>query len=249
MTTGSRPTRRRRGGLALFLAAGIALPVWPGAAISAERESLVHAVRFTDYQQGPIDEWLRRKGFQFEQDAKRRSHIDFKVGPNGFIVEAKRRAFGLLADETVNVPEFTHIEIDWGVTKHPQGASYEQGLRNESLMVIIFMGDERQKSGSMFIPDSPYFIGLFLCSGGDRTNRPYVGSYFKKGGRYVCADKPPPGRMVTSRFNLIEGYRAYFDKERDDNPGVSGLALTVDTQKAKGDGTSSAFIREIRFLR
>ena len=55
-------------------------------------------------------------------------------------------------------------------------------MRNEALMVIIFMGDERLTSGSLFIPNSPYFIGLNLCHGDDRVNQPYVGSYFKKGG-------------------------------------------------------------------
>ena len=55
--------------------------------------------------------------------------------------------------------------------------------------------------------------------------------------------------MVTSRFNLLEAYRTYFDKERDDDPAVSGIALALDTKKADDDGRSSAFIREIRFFR
>ncbi len=55
--------------------------------------------------------------------------------------------------------------------------------------------------------------------------------------------------MVTSRFDLLEAYRAYFDKERDDDPAVSGLALALDTKKAADGGKSSAFIREIRFFR
>ena len=206
-------------------------------------------MRFTDYAQGSIDDWLQGKGFRFEQDAKRRDRIDLDVGTNGLVLEAKRRAFGIMPNESVNVPTFTHIEIDWGVNKFPSGASYEQGIRNEALMVIVFMGDERQSSGSMFIPDSPYFVGLFLCHGDDKTNHPYVGSYFKKGGRYVCIDRPADGQLVTSRFDLLEAYRSYFDKERDDDPAVSGLALALDTKKAADGGTSSAFIREIRFFR
>jgi len=162
------------------------------------------------------------------------------------VLEAKRRAFGIMPNESVNVPTFTHIEIDWGVNKFPTGASYEQGVRNEALTVIVFMGDERQPSGSMFIPESPYFVGLFLCHGDDKMNHPYVGSYFKKSGRYVCTDRPTEGEI--SRFNLLEAYRAYFDKEQDDDPAVSGLALALDTKKADDGGRSSAFIREIRFF-
>ena len=226
-----------------LLSAGIAV-----ARVSAADRKLVHVVRFTDYAQGSIDDWLQGKGFRFEQDAKRRDRIDLDVGTNGLVLEAKRRAFGIMLNESVNVPTFTHIEIDWGVNKFPSGASYEQGIRNEALMVIVFMGDERQSSGSMFIPDSPYFVGLFLCHGDDKTNHPYVGSYFKKGGRYVCIDRPADGQLVTSRFDLLEAYRSYFDKERDDDPAVSGLALALDTKKAADGGTSSAFLREMRFF-
>ena len=165
------------------------------------------------------------------------------------MLDARRGAFGFMPNESVNVPTFSHVEIDWGVNKFPSGASYEQGIRNEALMVVVFMGDERQPSGSMFIPDSPYFIALFPCHGDDKLNHPYVGSYFKKGGRYICVDRPPEGKMVTSRFDLLEAYRAFFDKERDDDPAISGLALALDTKKSDDDGRSSAFIREIRFFR
>ncbi len=219
----------------------------PSAPIPAADGKLVHIVRFTDYKQDSIDDWLLGKGFKFRHDADRRDLIDFDIIPNGLLLEAKRSAFGLMPNESVNVPNFTFIEIDWGVNKHPSGTSYERGVRNEAIMVIVFMGDERQSSGSMFIPNSPYFVGLFLCAGDDKKNHPYVGSYFKKGGRYVCTDRPSKGKMVTSRFNLLEAYRTYFDKERDDDPGVSGLALALYTQKADDVGKSSAFIREIRF--
>ena len=154
-----------------------------------------------------------------------------------------------MPNESVNVPDFTYVEIDWGVDKFPEGASYEQGVRNEAIMVVIFMGDERHPSGSLFIPDSPYFVALFLCHGDDKINYPYVGRYFKKGGRHVCGDRPTEGQLVTTRFDLLEAYRTYFDKERDDDPAISGLALALDTKKAGDGGRTSAFIREIRFYR
>ena len=216
---------------------------------SAADEKLVHLVRFTDYKEGSIADWLQGKGFEFQQDAKRRDRIDLDVGPTGLVLESKRRALGFMPNESVNVPEFTFVEIDWGVNKFPSGASYEQGVRNEALMVAVFMGDERQSSGSMFIPDSPYFIALFLCNGDDKLRHPYIGSYFKKGGRYVCLGRPKEGQIVTSRFDLLAAYRTYFDKESDDDPAVSGLALALDTKKADDGGKSSAFIREIQFYR
>jgi hypothetical protein len=230
------------GSLFVILAALSAAPP-----VRANEAKLVHVVRFTDYELGPVEDWLQGKGFQFKEDMRRRDHIDLDVAEKGLVLEAKRRAFGFMPNESVNVPEFTFVEIDWGVNKFPVGASYEQGVRNEALMVFMFMGDERQPSGSFFIPDSPYFVALFLCHGDDRVNHPYVGSYFKKSGRYVCTAPPAEGQLVTTRFDLLEAYRTYFDKERDDDPAISGLALALDTMKAGDGARSSAFIREIRF--
>ncbi len=229
--------------IAILIAVLIAAPVW------ASEGKLVHVVRFADYELGPVEDWLQSKGFQFKQDARRRDRIDLDVGEKGLVLEAKRRAFGFMTNESVNVPEFTYVEIDWGVNKFPEGASWEQGVRNEALMVLMFMGDERQPSGSLFIPDSPYFVGLFLCHGDDKLNHPYLGSYFKKGGRYICSARPAEGQLVTTRFDLLEAYRTYFDEEMDDDPAISGLALGLDTKKAEGPGKASAFIREIRFYR
>jgi hypothetical protein len=240
---GEASTLRIVGFLFAIIATLWTAPVWAG------EGKLVHTLRFTDYESGPVEDWLQTKGFQFKQDARRRDRIDLNVGERGLSIEAKRPAFGIMMNESVNVPEFTDIEIEWGVDKFPKGASYEQGVRNEALMVYLFMGDERRPSGSMFIPDSPYFIALFLCHGDDRTGHPYLGTYFKKSGRYVCGDRPAKGELVTTRFDLLEAYRTYFDKERDDDPAISGLALALDTKKAGASGLSSAFIREIRFYR
>ena len=229
----------------IVLLAALLLPV----PVLANESKLVHLVQFDDYESGAVEDWLLSKGFQFNEDARYRNRIDLDVREKGLALEAKRRAFGVMPNESVNIPEFTYVEIDWGVNKFPEGASYEQGVRNEAIMVFIFMGDERQTSGSLFIPDSPYFIALFLCHGDDRINHPYEGAYFKKGGRYVCGEQPAGGQLVTTRFDLLEAYRSYFDKERDDDPAISGIALGLDTKKAGDGGRSSAFIHEIRFYR
>lgn len=225
----------------LVFALPLSAPAQPG--------KLVQTITFTDYEEGSIEDWLAIKGFALEQDAKRRNRIDFDVTEQGLVLDTKRKSLGIMPNETVNLHEFSFIEVDWGVDKQPAGASYEQKVRNEAIMLFVFMGDERQPSGSMFIPDSPYFVGLFLCSGDDRKDHPYVGAYFKKGGRYVCVDKPDAGELVTSRFDLMRAYRDYFDKEEDDDPGISGIALGLDTKKASDDGSARAFIREIRLYR
>jgi hypothetical protein len=227
--------------LAVMLFCLIAIPA------AADSTKPIHVIQFSDYQEGSEEDWLLGKGFKFEQDARRRDRIDLEVGEGRLLIEAKRAAFGFMPNETVNVPAFNYVEIDWGVDQFPEGASYEQGVRNEALMVVFFLGDERQPSGALYIPDSPYFIALFLCHGDDRVDHPYMGAYYKKSGRYVCSERPAAGEMVTTSFNLMEAYRSYFDKEGDDDPAISGIALALDTKKAAGGGRASAFIREIRF--
>ncbi len=124
------------GSVFLILAALLAAaPAW------ATEGKLVHVVRFTDYELGPVEDWLQGKGFQFKEDARRRDHIDLDVGKKGLVLEAKRRAFGIMPNESVNVPEFTYVEIDWGVNDFPEGASYEQGVRNEAIMVYMSTPD------------------------------------------------------------------------------------------------------------
>jgi len=217
--------------------------ITPQLATAAE---LADTIRFTDYEIGSVENWLINKGFVAKEDASRRDRIDLDVSDKGLVIEAKRKTFGLLLNESIDAPVFNFVEIEWGVSVFPPGASYEQGVRNEAIMVYFFMGDERLSSGSLLIPDSPYFIGLFICHDDDRKNHPYIGKYFTKGGRYVCVDQPKAGELVTTRFNLLAAYRSYFDKEKDDDPAISGIAISVDTSKASNEGYSSAFVREIR---
>ena len=202
---------------------------------------------FTDYAGGSTKDWLRKKGFKFKRDANKRDRLDIDVDDHGLVLEAKAPALGLLMNESVDVATFSDIEIDWGVLRYPDGASYENAVNNEAVMIYVFMGDERFSSGSFLIPDSPYFIGLYLCRD-DRVNHPYVGRYFKKGGRYVCVGQPEPGQQITSKFDLLSAYRAYFDKEGDDDPAISGIAIAVDTTKSGDGGKSLAFIARIQVL-
>lgn len=240
-------------------AAGLRWAVWPMlAALSAlafgtqpaaadTTERIVQEIDFSDYADGPVEDWLQAKGFVFEEDAKRRDRVDLNVDGYGLVIENKRQALGLIMNESINAPAFKHIEIEWGVNRFPEGASYERKVNNEAIMVYVFLGDERVSSGSWLVPDSPYFIGLFLCKD-DKVGEPYIGRYFQKGGRYVCLDQPEPGAVVTSRFDLIAAYRTYFDKEADDDPVISGMAISADTGKSGAGGNSEGFVRRVTLI-
>lgn len=205
----------------------------------------IYAVDFTDYHSGPIRAWLQAKGFAFERDAKDAAAIAFRAGAQGLEVAALKQAQGLLVNKAIGANPYSAVEIEWGVERHPPGASYENKVNNEAIMVHVFFGSEKKASGSMFAPDIPYFIGFFLCNG-DRIGHPYEGRYYQEGGRYVCLAAPQPGQTVVSRFNLKEGVRAIFGNKAAES--VTGYSIQVDTSSAAGDGKSSAFIKRIRFV-
>lgn len=202
-------------------------------------------IDFTDYQDGSVEKWLQEKGFQFERDARDRKKLDLEVGEEGLILDVKKPMLGLIVNEGVDLEEFTSIRIEWGVTDYPEGASYEEGIRNEALMVIVFFGYDKISSGNFLIPNAPYFIGFFL--GREETvGKGYVGSYFKKSGRYVCLGNPKEGETVISEYNLVEAFKRNYEK--DEVPLISGVALTMDTSQAKNQGQAKAFIKSVVFL-
>ena len=112
-------------------------------------------------------------------------------------------------------------------------------------MLYVFFGTEKISSGHALIPNSPYFIGLFLCQD-EEIDFPYKGRYFHTGGRFVCLGKPKPNEAVVSEFDLDTAFKRYFEKNR--TPDITGIGLGIDTSKAGGGGTAAAFIKSIEFI-
>lgn len=202
-------------------------------------------IDFTDYSEGSVDKWMREKGFEFRRDARDRKKLDLDVTENGLVVEVKRGMLGVMLNEGVDLEEFSAIRLNWGIIQYPEGASYEQGVLNEALMVIVFFGYDKISSGHFLIPNAPYFIGFFLGKD-EKVGKGYVGRYFQKGGRYVCLGNPDPGEMVVSEYDLITAFKRKYEK--DEVPIISGIALAIDTTKAGGGGKAAAVIKSIEFL-
>jgi hypothetical protein len=205
---------------------------------------IVYAVDFKGYKSGSVLEWLHRKNFVAKQDADNKSKIALSIEDQALVLEAKKRALGLLVNET-DIPGARRIRIEWEVGAFPQGVSYDKGIRSEPIMVYTFFGTEKISSGSMLVPDSPYFIGLFLCEAG-RTDHPYTGRYFKAGGRYVCANVVKAGERIVTEFDLDEAAKDYF--KLGAMPTISGFAIGIDTDNAKGSATAKSYIRKIEYL-
>src|SRR5262249_2822838 len=158
------------------------------------QDAVAYGVDFTGYKSGAVLDWLKGKGFVAKQDAGNAGKVVLTVKDDTLVLEAKRRALGLLLNEK-DVPGSGRIRIEWGVHAFPACASFDTGVRSEAIMIFTFSGKKKISSGSLFVPDSPYFIGLFLCESG-KTDHPHAGRFFKAGGRYVCVHTTKMGEKV-----------------------------------------------------
>ena len=210
-------------------------------------QKTMYRIQFSDYSGVSgvsIEQWLESKGFKFEEAAKDRNLLGLSVQNGALVLEAKEQIRGFLYNDSVKIEEFSKVKIEWGILKYPEGASYEQQIRNEALMVYISFGHEKLPSGNIILPKLPYFIGLFLCTG-DKLSTPYIGKYYQEGGRFVCLAHAEPGQTITSEFDLVTAFRGYFEKA--DVPPISGINLGVDTSEAGDGGRAAAYIRAIEF--
>jgi len=224
----------------------VSLPIqWSLAQEHDDFKRVSYLVDFSDYTEGSVENWLQSKGFEFKRGAKDRRKLDLDVEDDALILEVKRRSRGFLFNESVDVKHFSKVRITWGIIKYPKDASYDRKVNNEALILYIFFGYEKIGSGHFAIPNSPYFIALFLGSD-DEVNKPYKGKYYHKSGRFVCLGNPKPNEKVTSEFDLIEAFRKYFEK--DEAPVISGISLGYDTTSSGDKGTAGAFINSIEFL-
>jgi hypothetical protein len=218
------------------------LPVFTCDAAEVKRDFVLD---FSGYTGGSVDDWLRARHFTFEKDAKNRRLLQLSVANDTLTLEAKGHLSGFLFNDAVNVEKITRIRINWGIIQYPVDVSYQRKVNNEALMLYVFFGTEKISSGHVLIPNSPYFIGLFLCQD-EQIDFPYKGRYFHTGGRFVCLGKPKPNETVVSEFDLDTAFKRYFDKSR--TPGITGIGFGIDTSKAGEGGAAAAFIKSIEFI-
>jgi len=218
------------------------LTVPTGNAVEVKRDFVLD---FSGYNGGLVDDWLRAWHFTFEKDAKNHRLLRLTVANNTLRLEAKGHLTGFLLNDAINVERVRSIRVSWGIIQYPVDVSYQNKVNNEALMIYFFFGTEKISSGHMLIPNSPYFIGLFLCQD-EQVDFPYQGRYFHTGGRFVCLGKPKPNETVVSEFDLDAAFKKYFDKNR--TPGITEIGFGIDTSKAGGGGAAEAFIKSIEFI-
>ena len=201
-------------------------------------------LNFKNLQGNDAWEWLGERQFIFERSADNKKKTNLEFTDQGLRIDALDSTQSIMAiKKGGHLADYKNVLLKWGVNDFPEGASYAKGKRNEAIMFYAFFGTEMIDSGSMLVPDSPYFIALHLCEN-DQINKPELGRFYHKGGRFVCVAHPKPGEIVTTRFNLKRSFQEYFGF---DAPPLYGIALEFDTNGAPNNGKTSAFVRSIEF--
>jgi len=214
-------------------------------AATAHAESITYDVIFTDYAGGPTLQWLDKKGYKPERDTTNSKKVVVSHTGKALSLETRKQAAGLLLSQ-VQIHTYSTMRITWGVNTFPPGASYAKGVRSEAIMVYVFFGTEKIESGHFLVPDSPYFIGLYLCDS-DPVGQAFTGRYFKAGGRYVCIDRATIGKEVVTDYAIADAFKQFFGQKQP--PPISGVGVGIDTENAKGNGVAKSFISEIEFLK
>ena len=209
-------------------------------AAGASSEKVLFTIDFSGQPDGPALKWLEQRGFELQLGAKK---LNPHFQGNRLKLQSNGEDAGVFV-KALNLPNAKRIRIYWGVERYPQGANWEQGVNAVSLAVMVSFGNKKLESGAFYIPDAPYFIGLFLGEK-EHQDKPYLGKYFRKGGRYFCTPcGVAPGAMVVTEFDLEKNFKTQFSEDRV--PPLSRFGFQVNTKDTKGG--SAAFLKKVEIL-
>lgn len=207
--------------------------------VGAESE-VVRAFDFTGKSGDDAVAWLKKNGYELHLDA---DALEVRFSEKGLVLSTEGTEAGLF-ERDMELIEASRIRITWGVDRYPEGADWENGVYRVPIAVMISFGEEKIGSGSLFVPDAPYFISLFL-SRNAQPDKAYTANYYHEGGRYFC--KPcasPEGETVTTEFNLDQAFRDVFN--RSEVPPITRFGFQMNTEDTNGG--ARAFIKRVEFL-
>jgi len=232
----------KAGTLGLALSLGLVLVSVMGGPVHASESqtSVVHVIDFTARASGKAVDWLRQEGYELELDA---DALDPRFTDKGLVLSTDGQQAGLIARE-LDLRDAGRIRVTWGVERYPKGANWEKGVYRVPIAVMVSFGDKDVGSGSLLVPNAPYFISLFLSENA-RPGKAYTANYYKKGGRYFCQPcTPPAGQTVTTEFDLHAGFRESFDSS--EVPPITRFGFQMNTKDTKGG--AEAHIQRVEFL-
>jgi hypothetical protein len=190
--------------------------------------------------------WLMKHGFTLKRDMDKNGAVQVTQSNdgNGLCFRTDQPAFAVAVKDGLSLEDMGKVAVQWRVEQYPTGASWEKRVNREAIMVTLFFGPPVE-ADHFYLPDSPFFIGLFLCQN-DQINFPYTGKSYRKTSRFVCLDRPDNGTTVVSRFKVDDAYRKWF--ATDTVPPLTGIGIELDTS-GLDKGLSKACLEKITLYR
>lgn len=230
-------TRYFRQCMAVMAILLVAAPAWSDGEGEGE---VVHSIDFTAPTNGDAMPWLRDH-FELRRSA---DDLSAEFTDRGLVLSTGENITGLFVKE-LNLSGAERVRVRWGVDRYPEGANWEQSTYRVPIAIMVSFGDTDIASGSLFVPNTPYFISLFLSKNAE-PDTGYTANYYHKGGRYFCDPcHPPTGDVVTTTFNLTKTFKRTFDKQAV--PPITGFSFQMNTDDTSGG--ARAFIEQVEFLR
>lgn len=221
----------------LLLATAVTAAV---AKADGDGDRVVKRFDFTQQVSGDAVSWLKEQGFEFKLNAEQ---LNPHFENNRLMLETSGQNAGLIAKK-VNITGVDRVRITWGVIKYPEGADWSSGVYRVPIAVMITFGNKTIDSGSLLVPDAPYFIGLFLGEH-EQEGKAYKAQYYRKGGRYFCQPcSPEPGETVTTVFDFDEAIKQNFDI----SPPLPITSVGIQMNTNDIQGGARAFVKKIEFL-
>ena len=221
-----------------------------GLAEKFQAESL-YTLDFSQAEGDPV-EWFEARGWEEKEDM---DGMNPRFEKDRLVIEPKAALSGVFTKNFVDgveqIKKVHRIRIEWGVEQYPEGADWSGSVdqkRNarEPISVMVFFGEEGQDSGSMFVPDIPYFLAFFLGEK-ERPGISYRGNYWQKGGRYFCISCDGSIGDFVTESELTSLFKAEFGMEP---PPISGIAIEVDVSYTmfSNGRHSKAYLKKIVLL-
>jgi hypothetical protein len=208
--------------------------------VLAAADRVIYTLDFSKQPDGDAVAWLKTQGFVFHLNA---ADLAPRFENGRLILETVNEVAGVFV-QTLNLPGVRRLRVRWGVDRYPQGADWGKGVNRLPIAIMVSFGQEKMASGSVFLPDAPYFLGVFLGEK-EEVGRVYTGMYYKKGGRYLCQPcGVKPGQTVVTELDLERHFTAQF--QQNTLPPVSSVGFQMNTTDTKGG--ARAFLISVEFL-
>jgi hypothetical protein len=202
--------------------------------------STIYTFDFSQQPDGDAVAWLKKEGFEFQLSA---NELAPRFQKGRLVLETAKETAGLFVRK-LNLPGVRRLRILWGVDRYPQGADWDRGVYRVPIAVMVSFGEEKIESGSMLIPDAPYFLSVFLGER-EQEGRAYTARYYRKGGRYFCQPCGlKPGQTVVTDFDLERQFKEQFQQSLV--PAVSSFSFQMNTTDTTGG--ARAFLIKVELL-